>query len=86
MFFDVRRKEVGPIIFGDEIEVRNGSRVDRSQKGVFAWVTDRGGGKSRNEISVIRSGSHQIFFGQIPIKIFNSIDDGRIALKGNLLF
>ncbi len=46
MFFNVRRKEVGPVIFGDEIEVRNGSRMDRSEKGVLARVTDGGGGKS----------------------------------------
>jgi hypothetical protein len=85
MFFEVGRKKVGPIILGDEIEVRYRGRMDRSQKGVFPRVADGGGGKSRNKIGVIRSGSHEIFFGQIAIKISNSIDDGRIALKGNLL-
>jgi hypothetical protein len=63
MFFDVRRKIVGPIIFGDEIEVWNGSRVDGRQKGFFAWVTDGSGRKPNNQIGVVRSSSKQMFFG-----------------------
>ena len=85
MVVEIGRKVVRAIILGDEIEVRYRGRMDRSQKGVFTRVADGGRGKSRNKIGVIRSGSHEIFFGQIPIKISNSIDDGRIALKGNLL-
>ena len=83
MFFEVGRKKVGPIIFGDEIEVRYRGGMDRSQKGVFTRVANGGRGKSQNEIGVIRRGSHEIFFGQIPIKISNSINDGRIALEGD---
>ena len=63
MFFDVRRKIVRPVILGDEIKVRDGSWVDRSQEGVLTRVTDGSGRKSSIEVSVIRSGSHQMFFG-----------------------
>jgi len=63
MFFDVRRKRVGAIIFGNEIEVGNGSRVDGRQKGFFARVTDGGGRKSKHEIGVVRSSPEQMFFG-----------------------
>jgi len=63
MFFDVRRKIVRPIILGNEIKVGNRSRADGGQKGVSARITDGGGGKSSKKIGVIRSGSHQIFFG-----------------------
>ena len=63
MFFDVRRKIVRPIILGNEIKIGNRSRVDGCHKGVSARITDGGGGKSSKEIGVIRSGSHQIFFG-----------------------
>jgi len=83
MFFEVGRKKVGPIIFGDEIEVRYRGRMDRSQKGIFARVANGSRGESGDKIGVIRRGSHEIFFGQIPIKISNSINDGRIALEGN---
>jgi len=63
VFFDVRRKIVRAIILGNEIEVGNRSGVDSGQEGVSARITDGGGGKSSKEIGVIRSGSHQIFFG-----------------------
>jgi len=86
MLFDIRRKIVGPIIFRNEIEVGNRSRVDGRQKGYFARVTDGGGRQSNHEVGVVRSGSHQIFFSQISIKIFNSIDHGGITLEGDLLF
>jgi hypothetical protein len=86
MFFEVERKIVRPIIPGNEIKVRNRSRVYGSQKGVFARVTDGGGGKSCNTISVIRSASRQVFSCQIAVEILDSIDHGGIALKGDLLF
>jgi hypothetical protein len=63
MFLDGRGKIVRPIILRNEIKVGNRSRVDGGQKGVFAGITDRGGGKPSNDIGVIRSGSHQILFG-----------------------
>ena len=81
MFFDVGRKIVRPVILGNEIEVGNRSGADGSQKGFSARITDRGGGKSGQQIGVIRSGPHQIFFGQISIKISYSIDHGGITLK-----
>ena len=63
MLFDVRRKIVRPVILGDEIKVRDGSWMDRSQQRVFTGVTDGGGRESSLEVSVIRSGPHQVFFG-----------------------
>jgi len=63
MFFDVGRKIVRPVILGNEIEVGNRSGADGSQKGFSARIPDRGGGKSGKQIGVIRSGSHQVFFG-----------------------
>jgi len=63
MLLDVRRKIVGPVILGDEIKVRDGSWMDRSQQRVFTGVTDGGGRESSLEVSVIRSGPHQMFFG-----------------------
>ena len=63
MFFDVGGETVRPIILGDEIKVRDGSRVDGSQEGVFAGVADGSGRKSGNDIGVIGSGSHQILPG-----------------------
>ena len=86
MCFDVRRKIVRPIISRDEIKEGNGSGMNGSEKGIFAGITDRSRGKSSDEIGVIRCGSHQIFLGQIAVKIFYSIDHGGIALKGDLLF
>jgi hypothetical protein len=63
VFFDVRGKIVRPVVLGNEIKVGNRRGADGGQKGVSARITDRGGGKSSKEIGVIRSGSHQIFFG-----------------------
>src|SRR4030042_5581977 len=83
MFFDVRGEVVRSIVLGHEIDVRNGSGVDRRQKGIFAGVTDGCWRKSNHEISVVRSLSEQIFFGQIPIKILTSIDHSGIALERN---
>ena len=85
VLFDVRRKIVRPVILGDEIEVGNRGWADGSQKGFSARITDRGGGKSGKQIGVIRSGPHQIFFGQISIKISYSIDHGGITLERDLL-
>jgi hypothetical protein len=61
MVFDVRGKIVGTVILGYEIKIRNRSGTDGSQKGVPARVTDGRGGKSGQEIGVIRSGFQQIF-------------------------
>ena len=58
VFFDVRRKIVRPVIFRNEIKIRNGSRMNGGEKGLSAGITDGGGGKSGKEISVIRCGSH----------------------------
>ncbi len=58
MVFDVRRKIVRSVILGNEIKVGNRSGADSGQKGVSARITDRSGGKSSKEISVIGSGSH----------------------------
>ena len=44
------------------------------------------GGSPAMTIGIIRSGPHQIFSGQISVKIFDSIDHGGITLKGDLLF
>ena len=77
---------MGPIIFGNEIEVWNGSRVEGCQKGFLAGITDGGGRKSNGEVGVIRGLPEQMFFGQISIEIFNSIDHGGIALEGNVSF
>ncbi len=63
VLFDIRRKMVRPVVLRNEVKVRDGSRVDSGEEGVSSRVTDRGGGKSRKEIGVIRSGSHQVFFG-----------------------
>jgi hypothetical protein len=86
MFFDIRRKIMRPVILGNEIKVRNRSGADGGQKGVPARVTDGSGGKSSQEIGVIRSGSQQIFSGQISIKMSYSIDDGGITLERDFLF
>ena len=77
---------MGPIIFGNEIEVWNRSRVEGCQKGFLAGITDGGGRKSNGDVGIVRGFSEQVFFGQISIKIFNSIDHGGIALEGDLLF
>jgi hypothetical protein len=86
MFFDIRRKIMRPIILGNEIKIWNRSGTAGSHKGVPARITDRSRGKSSPEIGVIRSGSQQIFFGQISIEISYSIDDGGIALEREVLF
>jgi ribosomal protein S28E/S33 len=86
MFFDIRRKVMGPIVFGDEIEIRNRSRVKSSMERVLPWVTDGGRGKPVSDIGIIGGRPSQIFFGQISVKILNSIDHCRIALEGDLSF
>ena len=77
---------MGPIVSGNEIEVWNGSRVEGCQKGFLAGVTDGSGRKPDDEVGVVRGSPEQMFFGQISIKIFDSIDYGGIALEGNISF
>ncbi len=84
VFFDFGRKIVGPIVFGDEIEVRNRSGVERCPKRFLTGVTDGGGRKPNDEIGVVRSLFAQMFFGQISIEILNSVDHSGIALKGDV--
>jgi hypothetical protein len=55
MFFDVRRKVMRPVILGNEIKVRNRSGTNGGQKRVPARITDGSGGKSSQEIGIIRS-------------------------------
>jgi len=85
MVLEARGKIVGPVILGYEIKVRDRSRVDGSQEGVFAGIADRSGRESGNDIGVIGSGSHQILSGYVAIEILYSIDDGRIALERDFL-
>ena len=56
MFFNIRGKIVRSVIFGNEVKIRDRSRVEGSKKRVFPWVTDGCGGKSIQEISIIWSG------------------------------
>ena len=86
MFFDVRREIVGPVVLGDEVEVGDRSRVEGSMDGVFSWVTDGCRGKPIHEIGIVRGRPQQIFFCQISIEIFDSIDHRWIALEGHLFF
>jgi hypothetical protein len=86
MVFNIGREIVGSVVFGNKVEIRNRSRIEGGKNGLFSRVTDRCGRKPALEISIIRSGSQQIFFGQIPVKILNSIDHGGVALKRDLLF
>jgi hypothetical protein len=86
MVFDIRREVMGPVILRNEVEIRDRGRMEGSKNGFFPGVADGGGRKTVPEISIIRSGSQQIFFGQIPVKIFNSINHGGVTLKRDLLF
>ena len=86
MFYNISRKIMGPVIFRDEVEVGNRSGVEGSKNGIFSRVTDRCGGEPNKEVSVIGSGLQQMFFRQVSIKIFNSIDHGGVTLKRDLLF
>jgi len=83
---DIRRKTVGPVVLGDEVEVGDRSRVEGSMDGVFSRVTDGRRGKPIHEIGIIRGGSQHILFGQISVKVFDSIDHRGIALKGHPFF
>ena len=56
MFFNIRGKIVRSVVFGNEVKIRDRSRVEDSKKRVFPWVTDGCGGKSIQEISIIWSG------------------------------
>jgi len=75
---------MGPIILRDKVEIGDRSWMEGSKNGLFPGVADRGGRQAESEISVIRSGSQQVFFGQIPVKIFDPIDHGRVTLKRDL--
>ncbi len=81
---DIRREVMGPIIFRDKVEIRDRRRMEGRKNGLFPGVADRGKRKAGSEISIIRSRSQQIFFGQVPIKIFDPIDHGRVTLKRDL--
>jgi hypothetical protein len=81
MFFDVRRKKMGSVIFGDEVEIGDRSRADSCQKGVFARITDGSGRKPLNEIGIVRCWPLQICLGQISVKTFNPVDHRRVTLE-----
>ena len=86
MVFNIRRKIVRPIVFGDEVKIRDRSRAERSKEGGFPRITDGGGRKPLNQISIVGGGSQEMFFGQIPIKALDSIDHCGVALERNSLF
>ncbi len=54
---------MGPVVFGDEIEVRDVSGMDGGEKRFFPGVTDRGGGKTRHEVGIVRSLLEEMFLG-----------------------
>lgn len=84
MFFNRSRKMVRSIIFGHEVEIRDGCWGNSSDQGIPAGVTDGGWRKSREEIRVVRGIFHQMFFFEIAVKVLDSIDDGWIALEGHV--
>ena len=86
MFFEISRKIVGPVVFGDEVEVGDRGGGEGSKDRVFSRITDGCGGESIHEIGIIRARTQQIFFGQISVKVFDSIDHRGIALKGHPFF
>ena len=77
---------MGPIIFGNEIEVWNRSRMEGCQQGFLAGAADGSGWKPNDEVGIVRGLPEQMFFSQISVKILYSIDHGGIALEGNISF
>jgi len=77
---------MGPIVFGNEIEVWDGSRMEGCQKGFLTGVADGGGREPEHKVGIVRGLTEQMFFGQISVKIFNSINHGGITLEGNISF
>jgi len=81
---DFRRKIVGSVILGDEIEIGDRSRVEGRQQRILSGAANGGWRKPGSKIGIIGGRSEQVFSGQISIEILYSIDDRRIALKGHL--
>jgi hypothetical protein len=58
MFFNIRRKIMGPVIFRDEVKVGDRGRGEGGQNRFFPWVADGCRREPIHEISIIRGRLH----------------------------
>ena len=56
MFFDLRRKIMGPVVLRNEIKIGDRSGIEGSKNRIFSGVADRRGGKPAEEVGIVRSG------------------------------
>src|SRR4030067_2682122 len=80
VFFKTLRKMMGSIIFRDEIEIGDRSGVEGSSDGFLSRIADGSWREPGKKVGMIWRRSEQMFFGQIAIKILDSIDDGGVTL------
>ena len=77
---------MGPIFFGDKVQIGCGSGVQHSLNRCSPGVAYGTGGQPWPCVGVIGRVSLEVGSGEVAVEIFDSIDDRGIALKPNPLF
>lgn len=86
MFPEAPGKEMGSIIFGDKVEIRHWGWIEGSHQRREARIADGSGRKTLNTVSVVRTAALKISARQISGEVLETIDHGRITLKGHFVF
>ena len=74
---------VSAVVFRYEIEIWHCSRMECSFQRGESGVTNRSRRQGRNAIGIVRAQRIQIFPGQIAVKVFETVDNRRVALQGH---
>jgi len=83
VFHQTGGEMMGPVFFGDEIQIGCGGWVQHSLNRFSPGITYGPGGQASPSVSVIGSVSLKMNSGKVAIEIFESIDHRGIALKPN---
>jgi len=86
VFPDRFGKEMGAVILGDKVQVRNMGWKKGGSEGREAWVTDGAGRKPTNKVGIVRTRILEIPPPQLSSEALQPIDHGRITLQRNILF
>ena len=76
---------MGAISLGNKIEVVRFGWGEDGLNSRESWVGNWARRQAGKKISVVRRGRTQMTAGQVPVKVRNAVDDGRITLERHIL-
>lgn len=74
MLAEANGKEMGSVIFGGKVEIRDWGRIESGLKRRESRMADRSGGQSWNAIGVVGAAALKILSGQSSSEALQSID------------